>query len=38
MNNCKHFDLDNSGNSLCKLGGMCDNPDTCLSKEPAVKE
>ena len=36
--NCKHFDLDNSGNRICKLGGKCDTPDTCRSKEPADKE
>lgn len=33
--NCKHFDLDNSGNRICKLGGLCDNPETCRSKEAA---
>lgn len=32
--NCKHFDYDHFGNPICKLGGTCDNPDTCASKTP----
>lgn len=30
--NCKHFDFDNFGNSICKLGGTCENPNTCRSR------
>lgn len=36
--NCKHFDFDNSGNRICKLGGLCDSPESCRSKEPANTE
>ena len=36
--NCKHFDYDNSGNRICKLGGMCDASETCRSKEPVKKD
>lgn len=38
MNNCKHFDLDNAGNSICKLGGTCDTSEKCTLKETRTKE
>lgn len=33
MNNCKHFDFDNAGNGICRLGGTCDMPEHCSLRE-----
>lgn len=35
--NCKHFDFDNTGKRICKLGGLCETPETCPSKEEENK-
>lgn len=35
--NCKHFDIDNNGKRICKLGGLCEQPETCKSKEETPK-